>query len=178
MSKGKALETFFTAHKGFYTKSQYKQKLTRDEYVRFMNDFAQHLLECILNSDTVYLPGRLGVIQISGKKKLPKITEDGIKGLSINWGDTNKLWKTCEPCKEKKQLVYNFNEHSEGLAYRFTWSRKSARFNTKQLYTFVPCRKAKRTLSSMIKNGKEYLILEGRDYLSIRPKQQLKTRNI
>ncbi len=178
MSKGKPLETFYTAHPGYYTKSEYKGKLTRSEYVHFMNDFAEHLNECILNGDTVYLPGKLGVIQISGKKKTVKVTDDGIKGLSINWGQTNTLWKACEPCKEKKQLVYNFNEHSQGIAYRFTWSRKSSRFPTKHLYNFIACRKSKRTLSKLINEGKEYLIIEGRAYLSIRPKQQLKKRKI
>lgn len=159
MSKGKKLETFITAYKDY---RKHHSAVLREEYLDIMNGFAEFLMDAVLNAETVYLPEKLGVIQVIGKKLQPKVTDNGIEGLTINWGATHKLWKECEPCKERKQKVYYFNEHSDGIRYRFMWSRTAMLMTNKYLYTYVPNRKSKHKLNRRITEGKEYQILEGR----------------
>lgn len=164
MSKGKQLETFRTAYKNYYKKKHHHsaRKLSLGEYLKLMNSFAEFLMECVLEGERVYVPEKLGVVEIIGKKLTPKVTDEGIDGLTVNWIETHKLWKTCDKCKEKNQKVYFFNEHSDGIRYRFMWSRVSMLLHTKFLYTYLPNRKSKKLLFNKINEGKEYLILEGR----------------
>jgi hypothetical protein len=110
MSKGKKLETFNTSFKNY---KDNQGKLTKVEYLNLMNGFAEFLMDCILEGETVYLPEKLGAIQIVGRKLQSKVTDKGIEGLTVNWGATKKLWKECESCKEKEQKVYHFNEHRD-----------------------------------------------------------------
>lgn len=158
MSKGKQLETFITAYS--HIKKLYK--IDRKKYLKLLNGFSDFLMECILNGETVYIPEKLGVIQVIGKKLKPKVNENGIEGLTINWQATFKLWRECESCKEKKQKVYYFNEHSQGIRYRFMWSRTAMLLRNKYYYTYVPNRKSKKKLYDKIVEGKEYQLLEGR----------------
>jgi hypothetical protein len=163
MSKGKALETFRTAYLNYKKTHHYStRKLSLQSYLKLMNGFSEFLIDCVLEGEKVYLPENLGVLQIIGKKLIPKVVNNQIEGLTINWGETQKLWKSCDECKNKKQKVYLFNEHSDGIRYRFIWSRISMLLHTKFIYTYVPNRKSKKLLFEKIHSGKEYLILEGR----------------
>ena len=175
MSKGKKLETFITAYKNYRKNNK---TVSRKEYLDIVNGFAEFLMDCILNAETVYLPEKLGVIQVIGKKLQPKVTDDGIQGLSINWGATVKLWKTCEPCKDKQQKVYYFNEHSDGIRYRFMWSRTAMLMTNKYLYTYVPNRKSKYKLHEKVNEGKEYQLLEGRYAPFTKSKNKIKNTEI
>lgn len=160
MSKGKKLETFITSFK--YYMKEAKNKVNKKIYLSVLNGFAEHLINSILEGECVHLPSRLGAIEIIGKKLKPKVTDNGIEGLTINWQATKKLWKECESCKEKEQKVYYFNEHSDGIRYRFMWSRNSILMTNKYLYAYVPNRRSKVKLFNKILEGKEYYILEGK----------------
>lgn len=163
MSKQKKLETFRTAYLNYKKIHHYTtRKLSLERYLKLMNGFAEFLIDCVLNGERVYLPENLGVVEIIGKKLQPKVIDNGIEGLTVNWGATHKLWKECESCKEKQQKVYLFNEHSDGIRYRFIWSRISMLLHSKFIYTYVPNRRSKKLLFNKVHSGKEYLILEGR----------------
>lgn len=160
MSKGKKLETFNTSFKNY---KDNQGKLSKVEYLNLMNGFAEFLMDCILEGETVYIPEKLGAIQIVGRKLQTKVTDNGIEGLTVNWGATKKLWRECESCKEKEQKVYHFNEHSDGLRYRFFWSRTAMILANKVYYTYLPNRKSKHKLfKKIVEEQKEYLIVEGR----------------
>jgi hypothetical protein len=160
MSKGKKLETFNTAYASY--KKNSKEPLDKKTWINLLNGFAEYLMNCLTKGETIYLPEKLGAIQVIGKKLEPKVTDNGIEGLTINWGATHKLWKECQPCKQKKQKVYLFNEHSDGIRYRFMWSRTAMLMTNKYLYTYIPNRKSKKKLYEKILEGTEYQILEGR----------------
>jgi hypothetical protein len=178
MSKGKILESIQTAYKNYFKKSEFKRKLTKPEYLKLLNGFNDYIMECVLKGETVYLPGKLGVVQVVGKKKNIKVTEKGISGLSIDWIETKKLWKSCEECKQQEKKIYNFNEHSDGVGYRFMWSRTAVTLGNKYFYTYCPNRNSKRELAKRIREGTEYLILEGRDALHTKSLKALKDRKL
>lgn len=160
MSKGKKLETFITSYKHY--SNQVENKVTKKIYLSVLNGFAEFLMNAVLEGEHVTLPSKIGSIEIIGKKLKPKVTDNGIEGLTINWQATKKLWKECETCKQKEQKVYYFNEHSDGIRYRFMWSRNSILMTNKYLYTYVPNRKSKAKLFKKVLEGKEYLLLEGK----------------
>lgn len=158
-----SLETFRTAYCNCKKNHINTKKLSLQQYLKLMNGFAEFMMNTILDGERVYLPEKLGVIEIVGKKLNPKVNEDGsISGLTVNWIETKALWEKCNDCKEKKQKIYYFNEHSDGIRYRFIWSRISMLLHTKFLYTYVPNRNSKKLLFKKINNGKEYLLLEKR----------------
>ena len=54
--------------------------------------------------------------------------------------------------------MYHFNEHTNGIRYRFFWNKARVLVSNKTLYNLKMARVNKRALSENIKNGKEYMI--------------------
>lgn len=106
----------------------------------------------------ISIPEKLGIVQIVGKKAKVTIENGEIKGLAPDWAGTKALWESDEEAKNNKQLVYHFNEDTNGVRYRFFWSKSRVLVANKTLYNLRMTRTNKRTLSSNIKAGKEYLI--------------------
>lgn len=130
------------------------------EYRRIVYQFFVFMLKELFSAKEVIIPCKLGSLQIIGKKKKPKLDEDGnIKGLSVDWKETKALWSRCESCKDKKQLVFHFNEHTNGIRYKFKWTKKNVIVANKGFYYFKPSRYVKRELAKLIKQGKEFFIL-------------------
>lgn len=127
-------------------------------YVLIINGFIKFLVTKLFFKGEVSLPERLGNIQIIGKKVKVQLEEGKIKGLAPDWKATKELWESDTQCKENKQLVYHFNEETNGVRYRFFWSKNRALVPNKTLYNLKMTRTNKRYLSQLIRQGKEYLI--------------------
>lgn len=112
--------------------------------------------EDILEGHEIVLPLRLGTIQITGIKTKPKFNDKGELMLPVDWGSTNKMWKEHPELKEKKQLVYFTNDHTNGVRYKVKWSKQGVIFKNKIIYEFVAARANLRQLAQVIKNGKQY----------------------
>ena len=125
-------------------------------YIELTTGFIRHLISFIFNGDEVVFPARLGTFSVLGKKQKLRIENNQIKGLSPNWVKTKELWKSSEDARNRKQLVYNTNEHSDNLRYKFIWSKKRSVVENKTLYTLTMTRANKRELSKRIKEGQEY----------------------
>ena len=134
--------------------------VSRKDFCRVSNDFNKHLIGLVFEGHEVKLPERLGVISVKGKKIKTKFDEElgRISNQAIDYGETNKLWAKCPECKERKQMVYHLNEHTNGVRYKFFWSRDRVLVENKLFYTMVFTRNNKRTISSLIKGGKEFYI--------------------
>lgn len=139
----------------FYTKN-YERKVDLNTYLHITQSFMIFIVKTILGGDEVVLPGKLGLLSISGKKQNLRLVDGKFKGLSPNWPKTKKLWEKSEDAKQRKQLVFNTNEHSDSIRYKFFWSKIRSTVENKTLYTLVMSRKNKRTLSALIKEGQEY----------------------
>jgi len=135
------------------------QPVEKKEYVSIANGFMKFVMDKVLDGENVKLPVKFGSLYISGKKVNPKLNEEGkIINLAPDWVKTKQLWETCEDCKKDKQLVYHFNEHTNGIKYRYNWSKKNLISRNKILYSLVLSRSNKRALFQKIKEGKEYII--------------------
>lgn len=152
--------------KGFYNsrdsyivyKNLSDNPINISQYVQIVNQFMKFLINRLFEKGQVSLPEKLGNLQIVGKKVKVKIEDGQIKGLAPDWVKTKELWEKDTEAKKNKQLVYHFNEQTNGVRYRFFWSKNRVLVSNKTLFNIKMTRTNKRTLSQLVKNGKEYLI--------------------
>ena len=128
------------------------------EYVQIINQFMKFLILKLLSTGEIILPERLGRLSIFGKKVNVRIEDGEIKGLAPDWVKTKQLWDSDEEAKNNKQLVYHFNEETNGIRYKFAWSKNRVLVSNKTLYNLRMTRSNKRELSKLVREGREYLI--------------------
>ena len=128
------------------------------QYVQIINHFMKFLSSKLLSTGEIILPDRLGRLSIFGKKVNVRIEDGEIKGLAPDWVKTRQLWDSDEEAKNNKQLVYHFNEETNGIRYKFAWSKNRVLVSNKTLYNLRMTRSNKRELSKLVREGKEYLI--------------------
>ena len=128
------------------------------EYVQIINHFIKFLITKLLTTGEINIPERLGRLSIFGKKVNVRIEDGEIKGLAPDWVKTKQLWDSDEEAKNNKQLVYHFNEETNGIRYKFSWSKNRVLVSNKTLYNLRMTRSNKRELSKLVREGKEYLI--------------------
>ena len=128
------------------------------QYVQIINHFMKFLSSKLLSTGEIILPDRLGRLSIFGKKVNVRIEDGEIKGLAPDWVKTKQLWDSDEEAKNNKQLVYHFNEETNGIRYKFAWSKNRVLVSNKTLYNLRMTRSNKRELSKLVREGKEYLI--------------------
>lgn len=121
--------------------------------------YMKFLIDKLFTTGELIIPERIGKIQIIGKKQKIKIEEDTIKGLAPDWKSTKELWEKDPKAKENKQVVYHFNENTNGIRYKFLWSKDRVLLSNKTLYDLRMTRENKRRLAKTIQGGKEYLII-------------------
>ena len=128
------------------------------QYVQINNQFMKFLITKLLTTGEINIPERLGKLSIFGKKVNVRIEDGEIKGLAPDWVKTKELWDSDPIAKQNKQLVYHFNEETNGIRYKFAWSKNRVLVSNKTLYNLRMTRSNKRELSKLVREGKEYLI--------------------
>lgn len=128
------------------------------DYIIYANEYNKFLMNKVLEGNEVTLPSRLGTLSIIGKKQKISFDENGkIKGLAPDWVKTKKLWDSNEVAKEKKQIVYHTNNHTDNTRYKFFWSKQRILVQNKILYALKMTRDNKRKVHFLIKEGKQYI---------------------
>lgn len=128
------------------------------QYVQIINHFMKFLSSKLLSTGEIIIPERLGKLSIFGKKVKIRIEDGKIKGLAPDWVKTKELWDSDSIAKQNKQLVYHFNEETNGIRYKFAWSKNRVLVSNKTLYNLRMTRSNKRELSKLVREGREYLI--------------------
>jgi hypothetical protein len=127
-------------------------------YIEIVNNYMKFLMQKLFNKGSVMFPERMGTLNIIGHRSTITVEDGVIKGAAPDWKGTKDLWAIDEEAKANKQLVYHFNESTNGVRYRFQYSKNRVMVPNKTLYTLRMSRENKRRLSSSIKQGVEYLI--------------------
>lgn len=121
--------------------------------------FAKYIIGKAIEGEEVVLH-RMGSLRVIGKKQKIEIDENGkVKGLAPNWAKTKRLWETNEQAKLEKKVIYNTNEHSDGIRYRYNWIKKNLILKNKTLYSLRLSRENKRALYRAIKMGNDYVTI-------------------
>ena len=141
-------------------KSVSKEPLEVSRYIEITNLFMKFLSNKLLEKGSIIIPERLGNLSIIGKKIKVRIEEGKIKGLAPDWVKTKELWEEDSQAKLEKQLVYHFNENTNGIRYKYSWSKNRVLVTNKTLYNLKMTRENKRNLSKLVSEGKEYLIVK------------------
>lgn len=127
-------------------------------YIDINRLFMKYLSGKLLVGGYVKFPERLGYVQVIGSKSKFRVEGNQIKGLAPDWKSTKELWEREPKAREQKRVLFHFNEETNGIRYRFFWSKSGIVIPNKTLYNFRACRTNKRTLSKRVKEGYEYLI--------------------
>lgn len=145
-------------------RSSYKRYLSTTEnpipvkdYVQINNLYNKFLVGKALQGHAVTLPNRMGVLSVQGRRQQIRLDEDGKPiGLSPDWVGTKKLWDSNPEAKAKKTLLYHLNHHTDGVRYKWNWSKLKINTENRSLYTLKMTRENKRNLSNLIKEGVQY----------------------
>lgn len=134
--------------------------VTRGEVCKVANDFNKFILELVTEGDEVRLPEKMGTISVKGKKIVTEFDAElgRISNQAVDHGETKKLWARCPECKDRKQMVYHLNEHSDGIRYKYFWSKERMIVANKLFYTMIFTRTNKRDLSALIQGGREFYV--------------------
>ena len=112
--------------------------LTYLEYRDITTMFLRYLAnQMVHKSLTITLPFRLGELSVVKHKPSYK----SLKNMAIDWSKS----------KEINKQVRQFNEHSNGYAYRFHWDRRKCMLDNKTVYIFQPSRSNKREVARLVK---------------------------
>lgn len=154
----KELESIRSSYKPY--RKEIDNAVNLPTYLDIANGFMKFLMEKVFDGNEVPLPAKLGSLLIQGKYVKFRTDEEGIRknSLPVDWKETKDLWAKCEECKEKKQLIYHLNEHTDGIRYKFKWRYVHSRNRNVYLYVLVMSRANKRKLAKKIKEGIEYFI--------------------
>lgn len=130
------------------------------EYLEITKEYNKMLIDELQDKGLVHLPERLGTLSIVGTKAKMTVEDGKIKGLAPDWKATKELWESDKECRDNKQLVYHFNEETNGIRYRYLWSTKNVALINRTIYNLIMTKGNKRDLAKLIKSGKEYLIIK------------------
>lgn len=140
-------------------KKESKNPVSISVYTKIINEYIKFFIQHILDGYEVGLPSKFGSIRVTGKKQKISFDENGdIKGLTPNWRKTKELWDSDPEAKKIKKLVYNTNENTDGIIYRFQWSKSLSTLRYKSLLSLIIARDTKRSLHKLLikSEPKEY----------------------
>ena len=130
-----------------------------EQYNEITKGFMKFIMKKVHEGEQVELPARMGIMIIAGRKVIPRFNNEGeITNLAPDWVSTKKLWESNPEARERKQLVYHFNEHTAGIRYKLCWNKGMSGALNKILYIFKPSRENKRKVWKQIESGKEFYV--------------------
>ncbi len=133
--------------------------INKSLFVKIIYMFMKYIVSKALEGHEVKLPQGMGKLYVKGTPQKMRYDEQGkIKGLAPDWVSTKKFWDSNPEAKKQKKLLYHLNHHTDGVIYRYNWSKNRVIVDNKGLYSLKMSRANKRAVSNLIKNGKEYLI--------------------
>lgn len=113
-------------------------RVSHTKYCEILDDVNKRIVDYILQGEEVKLPCGCGRLLIHKQK--------------MWYGDSNRLRIDWARTKATGAKCYHLNEHRDGHIYRWHWNKLSIRNPNAVIYSFIPCRKAKRTLAAILKS--------------------------
>lgn len=132
-------------------------KLTQAEYSEIIETCNGFLMDIAVEKGVeVKLPYGNGKIKIfKYKPVVMRKTKSGEKriNLTVDWGATNRLWKSDPQAKENKKLIYHLNTHTDGYQIKIKWMH-GTQFPLIGCWKFKRAQTLGRRVSSFLKSGK------------------------
>lgn len=125
--------------------------VTEKEYGAIIREVNKELVNSLFEGHDITLPCRMGRIEL--RKYVPRIEykdDKLVTNLPVNWQQTLKYWHEDSEAHKNKILIRQ--EVKE--VFRIIYVKKSANYNNKSFYQFIPHREVKVELSKRIKENK------------------------
>lgn len=133
--------------------------LSIQTFRKIVQYFVREMVATLLTGVFVALPAGLGTLGIMGRRYRVRFFErTGNYNIPIDWEQTKRLWEECEKCAEEGQKIYQLNEHTSGVVYKFLLNTVGGNYRFKNFYYFTPCRALKREMAKRIKSGQVYYV--------------------
>lgn len=131
------------------------------EYLNINYKYFKFLIKKASEGKEVTLPSRMGTIKIEGRVPVLKKEKDEngktvIKGLPPDWVKTKALWERDPEAKRMRKRVFHLNRHTDGVVYKWKWSKKNVLVENKILYSLRQTRANKRLVNRLINEGASY----------------------
>lgn len=126
--------------------------LTFDEWRNIIYTYTEMFKQYVLETGKdAKLAAGFGKFYINKRKrqKIKIVNGKERVNLPIDWKKT----------KERGKVVYNFNFHTEGYFFGWTWMKRSCTIKFSNLWWFKPSRETSRLLSHYLKIDKKYQYL-------------------
>lgn len=141
---------------------QYKENVNNplgiNDYLKINADYNQFLMDKVLVGHEVTLPVKFGTLCVIGRKQKPRFDKDGkLLGMSPDWVKTKKLWAENPKAKAERKRVFHINSHTDGVRYKFLWSKVRVMVGNKTLYALRVTRANKRALHKRIIAGNNFI---------------------
>jgi hypothetical protein len=139
--------------------------LTQGKMMEIFDKYITYVRKLMIeNSFKFRIPHRQGSLYFYKYKVKYKLTESGKldkRNLRIDWFNTKKYWSELYPGKTPEELklikckprLYHLNNHTDGQRVRMHWSRTTAVFKNKMVYSVKPLRVFTRQLAKALKTN-------------------------
>ena len=128
-------------------------------YSKVLGEINEKIFDAIIMENfELVLPYSLGKKRIKKCKIRLRLKENGdldTSRLIPDWKTTKSLWEKDEEAREKKQLVYLTNAHTQGYKFHFFWNKTiNRRLKVKNLgvLCFRATKTTRQTLAKGLKN--------------------------
>ena len=130
---------------------EHKYALSESQYFSIIRRINQKLVEELLRTGTIYLPNRMGTIEIRKRTYSPRIDSDGkvILHAPIDWQKTLRLWYEDEESLQNKTLI----KVESREVFRTVYRKAKAVFQNKAFYFFRLNKYAAISMKQSIKTG-------------------------
>lgn len=147
IQENKSIKSSYTTYK-----NTTEEPISKKDYEAINKLYMLFLINKVSQGNEVTLPARLGTLRLKGVKERVKIVNGIISGLAPDWVATRELWKRDPEAKKQKKRVFHINTHSDGIRYRWHWSKLNVLVTNKTLYSLRMSRDNKRLVPKLVKN--------------------------
>lgn len=138
-----------------------EDSVSMKEYLSVNYDYFKFLVRKVSEGNEVTLPSRMGYLRINGRKSEVRIDKDEngndvVKGLPPDWVKTKALWDRDPEAKRLRKRVFHLNTHTDGVVYKWVWSKRNVLVENKILYSLQLSRANKRLINKLINKGVSY----------------------
>lgn len=133
--------------------------VTEHEFYSIIRTMNNYMAEALANGQDVYLPNRMGRLEIRKTNAFVAIKNNRIiTNRPIDWDRTLKLWYEDQEAFNNKTLV---KEESNEI-YKVYYNKNKAEYNNKSFFDFNVNRDIKSRLKQNVRKGKISAFLCGR----------------
>lgn len=153
-TQGKINADFGMAQYYKYYKSNSKNPVDKQKFIKVVEEFNKQIVDLIINENLEYKPVKLQLTFCVRKVvKQPRIKDGKLVSYSpIDWKTTKNIWANNPEAAERKLIIRFQNNHSSKKVFNIKAMKYGNTYLNKKYYRFKACRSFQRLLAKRIFN--------------------------